>query len=209
VILERGIGMLKDGGRLAFVVPDGMLNNQGELSNCPRVRRLLAESGRIEAIVSLPDFAFRKAGAQNKTSILFFRKFTSAERAAWRAAYEAAVDEGAKEGEAHGKALEAVDYEVFLAEATHIGYTPTGVSSGANDLYWADGSGFVADDQKGSILGELRRFRDNPQGYDGHRQPDCTSMKASELWTAHPSHRLDPKYFLFKAEEQSVTPTAG
>ena len=35
--------------------------------------------GFIEAIVSLPDHAFRKSGAQNKTSILFFRKFTNTE----------------------------------------------------------------------------------------------------------------------------------
>src|SRR5207248_2780366 len=74
LILERGIEMLADGGRLAFVLPDGLFNNQGELSNCPAVRRLLATQGKIEAIVSLPDFAFRKAGAQNKTSILFFQK---------------------------------------------------------------------------------------------------------------------------------------
>jgi type I restriction enzyme M protein len=203
VILERGIDMLKDGGRLAFVVPDGLLNNQGEGSNCPRVRRLLARSGRIEAIVSLPDYAFRKAGAQNKTSMLFFRKFTSSERAAWTAANKAAGDEGE---DPYRAALEAVDYDVFLAEATHIGYTPTGLPTDLNDLYRADEDGFVSDDQDGSVLGELRRFQKGPSDYDGHRQPDCMRMKMSELWTAHTSHRLDPKYFLFKAEEQSITP---
>lgn len=68
---------------MAFVVPDGLLNNQGEQSNCPQVRRYLAKSGVTESIVSLPDHAFRKSGAQNKTSILFFRKFTDAERIRW------------------------------------------------------------------------------------------------------------------------------
>jgi type I restriction enzyme M protein len=47
--------MLKDGGRLAFVIPDGLLNNQGDLSNCPAVRRLLARSGVIEASTSMID----------------------------------------------------------------------------------------------------------------------------------------------------------
>ena len=95
IILERGIEMLHDGGRLAFVIPDGLLNNQGELYNCPQLRGLLVQSGCIEAIISLPDYAFRKSGAQNKTSILFFRKFTAAERTRWSNAYRAAKKQGA------------------------------------------------------------------------------------------------------------------
>lgn len=75
IILERCIDFLEPDGRLGLVLPDGLLNNQGEGSNCPQVRRFITKSGRVEAIVSLPDHAFRKAGAQNKTSILFFRKF--------------------------------------------------------------------------------------------------------------------------------------
>jgi len=75
-ILERSIKFLDSGGRLGLVLPDGVLNNQGAPSNCPQARQLLARYGYIEAIVSLPDYAFRKSGAQNKTSILFFRRFT-------------------------------------------------------------------------------------------------------------------------------------
>ena len=41
--------------------------------------------------------------------------------------------------------------------------------------------------------------------YDGERQPDCMSPSAADMWAAHASHRLDPKYFLFKLEERSVT----
>jgi type I restriction enzyme M protein len=50
-------------------VPDGLLNNQGDISNGPAVRRLIARTGRILAIISLPDYAFRKSGAQNKTQV--------------------------------------------------------------------------------------------------------------------------------------------
>ena len=35
-----------------------------------------------------PDHAFRKSGAQNKTSVLFFRKFTAAEQRAFDRAYD-------------------------------------------------------------------------------------------------------------------------
>ncbi len=206
IILERGIEMLHDGGRLAFVIPDGLLNNQGELSNCPQLRGLLVRSGCIEAIISLPDYAFRKAGAQNKTSILFFRKFTAAERTRWANAYRAAKKQGASAAVAIEAALKAVPYRVFLAEANVIGYTPTGQKSELNDLYQSDPNGMIADDQSGSILGEMRAFRDSPGTYEGRLQPDCMALEAAAMWSAHPSHRLDPKYFLFKREESAVTP---
>lgn len=206
VILERGIDMLADDGRLAFVLPDGLFNNQGELSNCPQVRRLLATSGQIEAIVSLPDHAFRKSGAQNKTSILFFRKFNGNERAMFNSAHRQARKTGANEDSAIGIALEALDYRVFLAEAMQIGFTTTGSVTDRNDLYRVDANGFVAEIQDGTILGELRRFRADPAAYDGHRQPDAMTLTAGELWSSHTSHRLDPKYFLFKLEESQVTP---
>ena len=87
IITERCIQFLEPGGRFGLVLPDGLLNNQGTLSNCPQTRCLIARHGKIEAIVSLPDHAFRKSGAQNKTSILFFRKFTNAEKRAFDRAY--------------------------------------------------------------------------------------------------------------------------
>ena len=205
-ILERGIDMLKPEGRLAFVLPDGLLNNQGEQSNCPNVRRLLARTARIEAIVSLPDHAFRKSGAQNKTSILFLRKYANAERNRWAAAYKNAIEAGADEDHAIAAGLEAIEYKVFLAEANFIGYTATGQKSDRNELYRADAGGFVADDQTGSIVGELRDFRADPDTYTSRRQPDCMALSIVEMWNAHPSYRLDPKYFIFKVEEQSVIP---
>ena len=71
IILERCIQFLEPGGRLGLMLPEGLFNNPAAQSNCPQTRALLAKRGKIEAIVSLPDHAFRKAGAQIKTSILF------------------------------------------------------------------------------------------------------------------------------------------
>ena len=72
-MLERSVKFLCAGGRLGVVVPDGVLNNTGEQSKCPAFRRFLLKNTRILAVVSLPDHAFRKQGAQNKTSLLFCR----------------------------------------------------------------------------------------------------------------------------------------
>jgi len=218
VITERAIKLLEPGGRLGFVVPDGMLNNQGVQSNCPQIRQLLARNGRILAVVSLPDYAFRKSGAQNKTSILFFQKFTNQERRQFQRAldaveaeHEAAMEEDESIGPldpsaAIAQAYEDLDYKVFLAEANWVGYSPSGVSGGPNDLYHGDAAGRVNGDQAGTILGEYRRFLADPDNYTGHTSPDCMAMGFVELWTAHPSNRLDPKYHLFKAQESLNAP---
>ena len=150
LILERSIDMLRDNGRLGLVLPDGLLNNQGAQSNCPNVRRLLAKTGAIEAIVSLPDHAFRKSGAQNKTSILIFRKFTEIERAAFRSAYQSSLQEK-RPDDAIAAGLRALGLQTFLAEAHHIGYSPTGQKVEQNDLYAANEDGFIAETQAGSI----------------------------------------------------------
>ena len=100
----------------------------------------------------------------------------------------------------------ASPHRVFLAEANHVGYAPTGAPSPNNDLYHSEKGGRLAADQSSSILGEYRRFIAAPDAYDGHTSPDCMSIEFSELWSAHSSNRLDPKYFLFKREEHSQLP---
>lgn len=206
-ILERSIELLDWGGRLGLVMPDGVLNNQGEQSNCPNVRRFLARKGFIEAIVSLPDYAFRKAGAQNKTSILFFRKFTQSEEFEFESVFNSYIEDGSQEEDALTKTLESFDYMVFLAEANYVGYTTTGIHTSRNDLYRSDDFGMLANDQEGTILGEWRKFKSQSNNYSGRILPDCMAISISELWKAHHSHRLDPKYFLFKREESSIVPS--
>ncbi len=202
-ILERSVALLEDGGKLGFVLPDGLFNNQGELSNCPRMRRFLACNGYIEAIVSLPDFAFRRSGAQNKTSILFFKKFTRAEKARFDAAGASVGDEE----ERIVRGLKAVSYHVFLAEARYIGYTTTGIATSQNDLYCGSEGGRVDADQTGSILGEFRLMMKDPSRYKGRIGPDCMAISVIDLWNAHTSHRLDPKYYLFKRSEKAQIPS--
>lgn len=208
VILERSIDFLEPGGRLGLVVPDGLLNNQGEQSNCPRTRRLLASRGRIIAIVSLPDYAFRKSGAQNKTSILFFQKFTRLEQRNFEHEYQGAQEAGENESDAIRIATARADlsYRVFLAEANWVGYTPTGAASLTNELYTASANDGLSENQDGTVLGEWRRFLENPDTYQGRTRPDCMSAAFEELWSAHESNRLDPKYHLFNKEAERAVP---
>ncbi len=208
LILERSIEFLEPGGRLGLILPDGLLNNQGAQSNCPHTRIMLAKSGYLDAIVSLPDYAFRKSGAQNKTSILFFRKFSRAEKRRFDTAFATALTSEGDQGSAVAEAYAAagIDYWVFLAEADHVGYTPVGSHSDRNDLYRDEAGGSLADNQTGTVLGEWRRFREAGDSYEGSTAPDCMAMKFIDLWSRHASHRLDPKYHLFRREELQVTP---
>jgi type I restriction enzyme M protein len=218
IILERCIQFLEPEGRLALVLPDGLLNNQGMLSNCPQTRMLLASSGRIEAIVSLPDYAFRKAGAQNKTSILFYRKFTVQEQRVFDQALNAVrLEQGNEQVDGNGQIVvsplvadalirSGLDYFTFLAEANYVGYTTTGSLSPHNDLYHAGNNGSLADNQTDTILGEWRLFLADTAQYQGSVIPDCMGVRFSTLWNAHPSHRLDPKYHLFEREAHRAAP---
>ena len=208
VIIERSIELLRPGGRFGLIVPDGLLNNQGHRSNCPRTRAFIARQGRISAIVSLPDHAFRKSGAQNKTSILFFTKFSVSEKRRFDREYNRLIEEGEREGAAVSNAIRSarMNYRTFLGEAAHVGYSPAGSVSNNNDLYRSSDNGGLATDQDGTILGEWRRFLQEPEAYGGFRGPDCTAIPFVELWEAHVSHRLDPKYHLFQVEARREIP---
>ncbi len=213
-ILVRAIEFLGPGGRLGMVVPDGVLNNSGEQSRCPWLRRHLLTNGVILAVISLPDFAFRKAGAQNKTSILFWRKFTGAEKDAFDSTYSVEQKRRAGEGgrssldieeETIAATLHAHNYPVFLAEAERVGYTPAGAVDSVNELYAASGR-VPNPSEADTILGQFVRFSRNPTGYTGSGSPRCTSILAADIFDAHPSRRLDPKYYLFRQEMKKTPP---
>ncbi len=73
---ERVIQLLRPGGRLGIVLPDGALGNQ----RAAAARRILGELLAIRAIVSLPVEAFAPLGANVKTSVLFARRLLPGER---------------------------------------------------------------------------------------------------------------------------------
>ena len=104
LFVERCARFLRPGGRLGIVLPDGLLSNPSAL----RVRRYILDNFQISAVITLPQFAFRKAGSGMKTSLLIARKWADGEDA-------------------------AADYPIFMAMADRIGYDSTGRSDD-NDL---------------------------------------------------------------------------
>ncbi len=104
LFVERCLDFLKPNGKMAIVLPDGILTN----SSMQYVRDFLMEKSQILAVVSLPQFAFTHFGAGVKSSLVFLRK--------------------KKENE------KTESYPIFMAIADHIGYDATGRKDPINDL---------------------------------------------------------------------------
>ena len=76
LFIERCIRLLKPGGRMGIVLPEGVLNN----SNLQKVREYFEGKAKIILICSIPQDVFIKAGATVKPSLVFLKKFTEEER---------------------------------------------------------------------------------------------------------------------------------
>jgi len=97
LFIERRLRLLKPGGRLGIVLPEGVLNN----TQLQSVRELFEGMAKIILITSIPQDVFMASGATVKPSLMFFKKFTSEEVAQYEQAktkaYEQVTDKYAEE----------------------------------------------------------------------------------------------------------------
>ena len=97
VALDRCISLLRPGGRMAIVLPDGILGNR----NTAYVREWVKSVAILKAIISLPIETFTPFGANIKTSVLILRKYNIGEEPSRK-------------------------YNVFLADLKSIGHDAAG-----------------------------------------------------------------------------------
>lgn len=76
LFIDRCLNLLKPGGRLGIVLPEGVLNN----TNLQNVREYFEGRAKILLIVSIPQEVFMAAGATVKPSLMFFKRFTEEEQ---------------------------------------------------------------------------------------------------------------------------------
>jgi len=91
LFLERSLQFIRPGGRMAIVLPQGLLNN----TNTEYIRRWIMEEARILAVVGLHVNTF-KPHTGTKTSVLFLQKYTDEEKRKIqeiKAKYEVEFDE--------------------------------------------------------------------------------------------------------------------
>lgn len=96
LFIERCLELLEDNGRMAIVLPDGILTN----STLEYVRIYIKENARILGVVSLPQETFIPHGTGSKTSLLLLQKVPKHELIN----------------------LQQSDYPIFMAICKKIGY---------------------------------------------------------------------------------------
>jgi type I restriction enzyme M protein len=75
LFLNRSLQCIRPGGRMAIVLPQGLLNN----TNAEYIRRFVIDEAQILAVVGLHGNTF-KPHTGTKTSVLFLRKYTDEEK---------------------------------------------------------------------------------------------------------------------------------
>lgn len=75
LFVERSLQFIRPGGRIAIVLPQGLLNN----ANAEYIRRFIIDEAKILAVVGLHVNTF-KPYTGTKTSVLFLRKYTDQEK---------------------------------------------------------------------------------------------------------------------------------
>ncbi len=89
LFIERCLRLLKPGGRLGIVLPEGVLNN----TQLQSVRELFEGMAKIILITSIPQDVFMASGATVKPSLMFFKKFTAEEVAQYEQAKAKAYEQ--------------------------------------------------------------------------------------------------------------------
>ena len=95
LFLERSLQFIRPGGRMAIILPQGLLNN----TNAEYIRRFIIYDARILAVVGLHGNTF-KPHTGTKTSVLFLQKYMNKEKEniqQTRARYEGEWEEFLKE----------------------------------------------------------------------------------------------------------------
>lgn len=89
LFVERCLHLLKPGGRMAIVLPEGVLNT----SSLQRVREFVEGKAKIINITSIPQDVFIASGATVKPSLLFLKKFTEKEAEQYKEITDKAIEE--------------------------------------------------------------------------------------------------------------------
>ncbi|MEA1849917.1 N-6 DNA methylase [Chryseobacterium sp. MHB01] len=80
LFMERCLNLLKPGGRMGIVLPEGVLNN----SALQKIRDYIEGKAKLINITSIPQDVFIASGATVKPSLLFLKKFNEEELATYQ-----------------------------------------------------------------------------------------------------------------------------
>jgi type I restriction enzyme M protein len=115
LFIERCLSLLKPGGRLGIVLPEGIFNNP----SLAYVREFCENRAFIRAVVSLPQETFLSSGASVKASLLFMQKFTVKEQADFDAKHaKVSAEVEAKHAKAIAAETQRIETAIAAAKGT-------------------------------------------------------------------------------------------
>jgi len=115
LFLERCLRLLKPGGRMGIVLPEGVLASD----NMQKVRDYVEDRAKLLLVVSLPREVFLSSGAAVKTGVVFLRKFTEGEALHYSELVR--IYRGVRENVKH-----RFNYTIFIADVRYAGIDRTG-----------------------------------------------------------------------------------
>ena len=153
LFIERNLNMLKDGGRMAIVLPQGRFNNSSD----KYIREFIADRARILAVIGLHGNVF-KPHTGTKTSVLFLQKYGG-------------IDENGKE-----LCPKKDDYNIFFATMSE----PSKDNSGEK-IYLKDSNGEFVLDSHGHKIIKHDLFNHDGLTQDGLAEAFIDFAKAENL----------------------------
>lgn len=153
LFIERNLNMLKDGGRMAIVLPQGRFNNSSD----KYIREFIADKARILAVIGLHGNVF-KPHTGTKTSVLFLQKYGG-------------IDENGKE-----LCPKCDDYNIFFATMNE----PSKDNSGEK-IYLKDTNGEFVLDSHGHKIIKHDLFNHDGLTQDGIAEAFIDFAKAENL----------------------------
>lgn len=171
LFIERCLQLLKEGGKMAIVLPNGMFENP----SLEYLRIFIKQKARVLAVVNLPQETFIPFGTGVKTSILFLQKKV--------------VGEDTNNG---SKTCEVSDKKVFFGRVTKLGYQG---NKNGNPIYQKDEFGnLLKDKNKEPILDE--DFSNIIQDYKIFQETnEITSENSFSFPVAELNGRFDFDYY--------------
>lgn len=106
LFIERCLDLLKPGGRLGVVLPEGIFNNP----SLKYVRDFVEDRAWLRAVVSLPDDTFKSSKASVKTSILFLQKYTTQQQTDFE------IERAAAQKDAHWEVMQSYHTRLSMQE---------------------------------------------------------------------------------------------
>ena len=195
LFIERGINLLRPGGRMLIVLPEGILSNDDSI----KTREYILKNAKIKSIIELPTHTFVQSGVDTiNTVVLYLEKYETD--------LKHKIDEITRDTNTAIeniniiKNCDELNYDIFLASAENVGFEPNGrifVKNGEKtdlDIILEKYKSTDIENEKINIIdNSLKDYEIESKNMRGkHNFNDYMKINIKNL-----ENRFDPSYYLF------------